>query len=90
MGTLLINQKGNLGYRYAQMIGWQNNKHWGFEGGAELCRKIMTVDFATNEIYQKLGKRTQVACQRIIAQYLTQSRPLESSFYCRQKKIEVF
>lgn len=44
-----INQKGNLGYRFAQLIGWQKNKHWGFEAGAELSRKIMTVDFATND-----------------------------------------
>lgn len=44
-----INQKGNLGYLFAQMLGWQKNHHWGFETGAELCRKIMTVDFATSE-----------------------------------------
>lgn len=44
-----INQKGNLGYRYAQLIGWQRNNNWGFEAGAELCCKIMTVDFATGE-----------------------------------------
>jgi hypothetical protein len=54
-----INQKGNLGYRYAQMIGWQNNKHWGFEAGAELSRKIMTVDFATNEIIPEVRQKNQ-------------------------------
>jgi hypothetical protein len=44
-----INQKGSLGFRFAQIIGWQKNKHWGFESGAEICRKIMNVDFATND-----------------------------------------
>ena len=52
-----INQKGNLGYRFAQLFGWQKNKNWGFELGAELSRKIMTVDFANNndipEVRQK-------------------------------------
>lgn len=44
-----INQKGNLGYRVAQLVGWQKNRHWGIEAGAEVCRKIMNVDFAMNE-----------------------------------------
>jgi hypothetical protein len=86
-----INQKGNLGYRYAQLIGWQKNKHWGFEGGAELCRKIMTVDFATNEHIPEVRQKNNSnlpAFYRTV--YNSINVPLRVVFTAGQKKLKFF
>jgi len=84
-----INQKGNMGYRFAQMIGWQNNKHWGFEAGAELSRKIMDVDFATNEnIPQVRLKNDLPIYYRTV--FNTINVPLRVVFTGGRKKLKFF
>lgn len=85
-----INQKGNTGFCFAQVIGWQKNRHWGFEAGAELCRKIMTVDFATVKIFLRYAKKMQVAYQPIIAQFLIYQHPRRVVFTAGQKKLKFF
>lgn len=86
-----INQKGNLGYRYAQLIGWQKNNHWGFEGGAELCRKIMTVDFASNETIPEVRKKNN---SNLPAYYRTIFNsiniPIRVVFTAGKKKLKFF
>lgn len=86
-----INQKGNLGYRYAQLIGWQKNRHWGFESGAELCRKIMTVDFATNEHIPEVRQKNN---SNLPAYYRTVFNsinvPLRVVFTAGRKKLKFF
>ncbi len=86
-----INQKGNLGYRYAQMIGWQNNKHWGFEGGAELCRKIMTVDFATNENIPEVRQKNPSSLPTYYRTVFNSINvPLRVVFTAGKKKLKFF
>lgn len=86
-----INQKGNVGYRFAQLIGWQKNRHWGFEAGAELCRKIMTVDFATNtdipEVRQKNGSTFPVFYRTV---FNSINVPIRVVFTAGQKKLKFF
>jgi hypothetical protein len=86
-----INQKGNTGFRAAQMIGWQKNNHWGFEAGAELSRKIMTVDFATNdyipEVRQKNLNNLPTYYRTV---FNTINVPIRVVFTAGQKKLKFF
>jgi hypothetical protein len=86
-----INQKGNAGFRIAQLIGWQRNNHWGFEAGAELCRKIMTVDFATNEnipeVRQKNASSLPIFYRTV---FNSINVPLRVVFTAGQKKLKFF
>jgi hypothetical protein len=86
-----INQKGNVGYRFAQLIGWQKNKHWGFEAGAELCRKIMTVDFATNENILEVRQRNNSSLPIFYRTVFNSINvPLRIVFTAGQKRLKFF
>ena len=86
-----INQKGNPGFRIAQMIGWQKNSRWGFETGAELCRKVMTVDFGMNETIPEVrvkNETTSPVYYRTVFNSL--NVPLRVVFTAGQKKLKFF
>ena len=86
-----INQKGNTGFRFAQMIGWQKNRHWGFEAGAELCRKIMTVDFATNENIPEVRQKNASSLPTYYRTVFNSINiPIRVVFTAGQKKLKFF
>jgi hypothetical protein len=86
-----INQKGNTGFRLAQMFGWQKNEHWGFEAGAELCRKIMTVDFATNDNVPEVRLKNENSYPTFYRTvFNTINVPLRVVFTAGQKKLKFF
>jgi hypothetical protein len=86
-----INQKGNTGFRFAQMIGWQKNNHWGFETGAEICRKIMTVDFATNDHIPEVRQKNESSLPTYYRTvYNTINIPIRVVFTAGRKKLKFF
>lgn len=86
-----INQKGNTGFRFAQMIGWQKNNHWGFEAGAELCRKIMTVDFATNDYIPEVRAKNMNSLPTYYRTVFNSINiPIRVVFTAGQKKLKFF
>ena len=70
-----VNQKVSTGYRFTQLLGWQKNRHWAFEGGIMLSKKVMNVDFnqhtAIPEVKVKNGSlgapfyRTNYSCLEV-------------------------
>jgi hypothetical protein len=86
-----INQKGNLGYRYAQMVGWQKNKHWAFEAGAELCRKVMSVDFGTKEDIPEVRVPNQTSFPTYYRTIFNSINiPIRAVFTAGRKKLKFF
>ncbi len=86
-----INQKASFGYRYEQLIGWQKNNHWGFEGGAELCKKIMSVDFANYKTVPEVRvKNNSILTVFYRTVFNSVNIPLRVVFTAGKKKLQFF